>query len=196
MPANASEAKEFFEPNLYIYDAYPGGIGFSEPLYRACDTLLNRTLELISACPCENGCPSCVGPTADRSERTKEVALEILGRLVRRRSVDRFEQGPNRMSMRYVSLDRVRGLKALRRASHRRGSRRGSSHLCWRTPTSRLSRAKTIPHDSDRLSQVLGATPKTNQYGEYLSLRCWCAQPPRYSPDLRALRLLVAGRAG
>jgi DEAD/DEAH box helicase domain-containing protein len=41
-PANAAEAKEFFEPNLYIYDAYPGGIGFSEPLYRACDVLLGR----------------------------------------------------------------------------------------------------------------------------------------------------------
>jgi len=83
VPANTSEAKEFFEPNLYIYDAYPGGIGFSEPLYRACDTLLSRALELISACTCENGCPSCVGPTADCSERTKEVALEILGRLCR-----------------------------------------------------------------------------------------------------------------
>ena len=82
-PANPSEAEVFFEPNLYIYDAYPGGIGISEPLYRACDTLLNRTLELIHACPCENGCPTCVGPTADRSERTKEVALEILGRLCR-----------------------------------------------------------------------------------------------------------------
>ena len=79
--SNDSEAKEFFEPNLYIYDAYPGGIGISEPLYRACDTLLNRALELISACPCDNGCPSCVGPTADRSETSKEVALEILGRL-------------------------------------------------------------------------------------------------------------------
>jgi len=81
VPANPSEAKEFFEPNLYIYDAYPGGIGISEPLYQNCATLLNRTLELIGACPCENGCPSCVGPTADRSERTKEVALKILGRL-------------------------------------------------------------------------------------------------------------------
>src|SRR6266576_2915294 len=80
-PADTSEAKEFFEPNLYIYDAYPGGIGFSEPLHRAYDTLWDRTLELISSCPCENGCPSCVGPTADRNERTKEVALGILGRL-------------------------------------------------------------------------------------------------------------------
>ena len=64
-----------------LYDAYPGGIGFSEPLYRVCDGLLSRTREMISACPCENGCPSCVGPTADRSERTKEVALEILRRV-------------------------------------------------------------------------------------------------------------------
>jgi DEAD/DEAH box helicase domain-containing protein len=81
VPANPSEAKEFFEPNLYIYDAYPGGIGFSEPLFRSYTTLLNRTLELINACPCENGCPSCVGPTADHSQRTKEAALQILGRL-------------------------------------------------------------------------------------------------------------------
>jgi DEAD/DEAH box helicase domain-containing protein len=70
--------KEFFEPNLYLYDAYPGGIGFSEPLYRICDVLLTRTRELIAACPCENGCPSCVGPAGDKNERSKEVALAIL----------------------------------------------------------------------------------------------------------------------
>ena len=78
---SSSESKILFEPNLYLYDAYPGGIGFSEPLYRAYGTLLHRTRELISGCGCENGCPSCVGPTADHSERTKEVVLEILGRL-------------------------------------------------------------------------------------------------------------------
>ncbi len=70
--------KEFFEPNLYLYDAYPGGIGFSEPLYRICDVLLTRTRELIAACPCQNGCPSCVGPTGDKNGRSKEVALAIL----------------------------------------------------------------------------------------------------------------------
>jgi DEAD/DEAH box helicase domain-containing protein len=77
----ASEAAAFFEPNLYLYDAYPGGIGFSEPLYRICNALFERTHELVSACPCENGCPSCVGPAGDQSERSKEVALAILERL-------------------------------------------------------------------------------------------------------------------
>jgi DEAD/DEAH box helicase domain-containing protein len=72
------QMKEFFEPNLYLYDAYPGGIGFSEPLYCVHDLLLRRTRELIAACSCESGCPSCVGPFGEKSERAKEVALAIL----------------------------------------------------------------------------------------------------------------------
>jgi uncharacterized protein len=49
----------------------------------------------------------------------------------------------------------------------------------------------TVRPDVERLAQVLGATTKTNQYGEFLSLRCWCAQPPSFSPDPRALKLLL-----
>ena len=79
--ADPSQMKEFFEPNLYLYDAYPGGIGFSEPLFHVHDLLLRRTRELISACPCENGCPSCVGPAGEKSEKTKEVALRLLEHL-------------------------------------------------------------------------------------------------------------------
>jgi DEAD/DEAH box helicase domain-containing protein len=76
-----SRMKEFFEPNLYLYDAYPGGIGFSEPLFGMHQILLRRTRELIVGCPCESGCPSCVGPAGEKSERTKEAALAILDRL-------------------------------------------------------------------------------------------------------------------
>jgi DEAD/DEAH box helicase domain-containing protein len=79
--ASSSNLKEFFEPNLYLYDAYPGGIGFSEPLYRAHELLIYKTRELISACVCDEGCPSCVGPTGDLAPRAKEAALAILDRL-------------------------------------------------------------------------------------------------------------------
>ena len=97
------------------------------------------------------------------------------------------------MSMRYVSLDQVRDLKALRR-SH--STRQENSAASWQASLlndegESHSRTKTIEYDSERLSQALGAAPKTNQYGDYLSVRCWCAQPPRYFPDLRALRLLM-----
>jgi DEAD/DEAH box helicase domain-containing protein len=73
--------KELFEPNLYLFDAYPGGIGFSGPLFRTHDLLLQKTRELIAACGCEEGCPSCVGPAGDLAPRTKESALAILDRL-------------------------------------------------------------------------------------------------------------------
>ncbi len=82
---NPSEMQEFFEPNLYLYDAYPGGIGFSEPLFRACELLLRKTRELIEGCPCESGCPSCVGPAGEKSERVKEAALAILACLCAQR---------------------------------------------------------------------------------------------------------------
>ncbi|MDP9147329.1 MAG: DEAD/DEAH box helicase [Acidobacteriota bacterium] len=75
------DTKEFFEPNLYLYDAYPGGIGFSEPLYHAHELLIQRTRELILACECEAGCPSCVGPAGDSAPRAKVAALAILLRL-------------------------------------------------------------------------------------------------------------------
>jgi DEAD/DEAH box helicase domain-containing protein len=75
------EMKEFFEPNLYLYDAYPGGIGFSEPLFKVHDILLRKTQEMIVGCPCDKGCPSCVGPAGEKCEKTKEAALAILDRL-------------------------------------------------------------------------------------------------------------------
>src|SRR5216684_409412 len=76
-----ANAKELFEPNLYLFDAYPGGIGFSEPLFRAHELLVQKTRELIAACGCEQGCPSCVGPAGDLAPRAKEATLAILDRL-------------------------------------------------------------------------------------------------------------------
>ena len=79
--APSANAREFFEPNLYLYDAYPGGIGFSEPLFLAHHLLIRKTRELIGSCGCAAGCPSCVGPAGDLAQRAKEAALAILDRL-------------------------------------------------------------------------------------------------------------------
>src|SRR5208283_1442819 len=50
-----------YEPDLFLYDNYPGGIGQSQPLYAHRARLLQQSLDLAAACPCEAGCPSCVG---------------------------------------------------------------------------------------------------------------------------------------
>ena len=70
------------EPNIFIYDNYPGGIGFSRPLFDMHRLLLERTRELIDGCPCESGCPSCVGPEGNTGPHAKVVASRILAALL------------------------------------------------------------------------------------------------------------------
>ena len=74
--------RKVFEPNIYLYDCYPGGTGLSEPLFRLSESLLEKTHKLITECPCPSGCPSCVGPAGEIGEKGKEVALEILRRML------------------------------------------------------------------------------------------------------------------
>ena len=71
-----------FEPNLYLYDNYPGGIGQSAPLFKMTRRLLEGAAALLRGCPCEAGCPSCVGPIGEVGERGKETAGQILGELL------------------------------------------------------------------------------------------------------------------
>ena len=66
------------EPRIFVYDNYPGGIGFSAPLYEMHDELLARTRALIASCDCDHGCPTCVGPVGDTGPLAKMVALRIL----------------------------------------------------------------------------------------------------------------------
>lgn len=67
-----------FEPDLHLYDNFPGGIGQSAPLLRMARTLVSGARQVVKACPCEAGCPSCVGPAKEAGSRGKEIALRIL----------------------------------------------------------------------------------------------------------------------
>jgi len=66
---------------VFVYDNYPGGIGFSAPLYEMHDELVAGTRKLIAECPCENGCPGCVGPVGHTGPMAKAAALKILDRI-------------------------------------------------------------------------------------------------------------------
>ncbi len=45
---------------IFIYDAYPGGIGIAEKGFDLIDELWQATLKAITECPCQEGCPSCI----------------------------------------------------------------------------------------------------------------------------------------
>jgi len=57
---------------LFVYDKYPGGLGFAHKSYERMEEILESSRQLIAECPCEDGCPSCVGsarrPYAYRAE--------------------------------------------------------------------------------------------------------------------------------
>ncbi len=72
------ENQTFGQPTIVLYDAIPAGIGFSEKLFEMHDELMARAFELVSECPCADGCPSCVGPGGENGYGGKREALEIL----------------------------------------------------------------------------------------------------------------------
>jgi DEAD/DEAH box helicase domain-containing protein len=82
------------EPNIFIYDNYPGGIGFSRPLHEMHDLLLERTQELINGCECQSGCPSCVGPEGNTGPHAKQVASLILLHLRSKEISSAVEESP------------------------------------------------------------------------------------------------------
>jgi DEAD/DEAH box helicase domain-containing protein len=67
-----------FEPNIFIYDNYPGGIGLSPSLFALEARLLEHGLKTLEACPCRDGCPSCVGATNESGKDAKRVARVII----------------------------------------------------------------------------------------------------------------------
>ncbi len=65
---------------IFIYDGYPGGVGLAARAYEILEDLLKRTQELMAACPCEDGCPSCIhSPKCGSGNKPldKEAALKI-----------------------------------------------------------------------------------------------------------------------
>ncbi|MEW5871420.1 MAG: DEAD/DEAH box helicase [Chloroflexota bacterium] len=66
------------QPTVVIYDQIPAGIGFSQRLFELHDDLILRARQLVSACACSDGCPSCVGPGGEQGVGGKRETLSLL----------------------------------------------------------------------------------------------------------------------
>ena len=65
------------KPTIFLYETYPGGVGFSEKLYYHHRRLLEAAVSLMTDCPCREGCPSCVGPALEVGEKGKQAAARV-----------------------------------------------------------------------------------------------------------------------
>lgn len=69
------------DPAVLIYDNIAGGIGLSRKLFDLHHKIIAAALDLVSKCPCEMGCPSCVGPVAENGEGAKTLVTAMLKEL-------------------------------------------------------------------------------------------------------------------
>ena len=84
---------------IFIYDGHPGGIGLSAKGFESIDDLVGRTADLLRACPCESGCPSCVqSPKCGNGNNPldKEAAALVLETILGRHALEGAEDAPPR----------------------------------------------------------------------------------------------------
>ena len=65
-------------PTLFIYDNFPGGVGYSQEIYSIYRDIMKAARKVIADCHCTEGCPSCIGPLYHNSDPGKHPTLQLL----------------------------------------------------------------------------------------------------------------------
>ena len=71
---------------VFVYDGHEGGAGFAERGYERAAAWLRSTREVIAACECDHGCPSCIqSPKCGNGNEPldKPGALDLLDALLK-----------------------------------------------------------------------------------------------------------------
>jgi DEAD/DEAH box helicase domain-containing protein len=92
------------DPTVFLFDAIPGGVGLAQRIFERAAALVDSARELIAGCPCDRGCPACIGPGEARGR--KELSLAVLAELAgstRKPRADR--EGRERAAPRLRVLD-------------------------------------------------------------------------------------------
>jgi DEAD/DEAH box helicase domain-containing protein len=72
-------------PTIFIYDGHPGGVGITRQGFKLFDVLVGDAHRLVSECPCESGCPSCVqSPKCGNLNEplSKRGSIELMTRML------------------------------------------------------------------------------------------------------------------
>jgi DEAD/DEAH box helicase domain-containing protein len=71
-------------PEVFVYDAMPGGVGIAEKGFQLLLELWQATLTAIVECPCQDGCPSCIQSPqcGNNNEPLDKAAAALMLRLL------------------------------------------------------------------------------------------------------------------
>lgn len=70
------------KPAFFIWEQYPGGVGYSKKIFQIYPQVARAALELVQKCECSSGCPSCVGPALEVGDKGKEIAILLLNDMI------------------------------------------------------------------------------------------------------------------
>jgi DEAD/DEAH box helicase domain-containing protein len=83
------------EPTIFIYDGYPGGVGYAQAGAAVFATWLAAAVDLLGSCPCKGGCPRCVlSPKCGNGNQildkgaARQLGEALLSRLGRRNALE------------------------------------------------------------------------------------------------------------
>ncbi len=65
-------------PTIYLYDNFPGGVGYSKKIFEDFREVFEAARSVITGCHCIDGCPSCIGPSYQAGEPVKQPALKLI----------------------------------------------------------------------------------------------------------------------
>ncbi|HHX87830.1 MAG TPA: DEAD/DEAH box helicase, partial [Firmicutes bacterium] len=65
-------------PTIFLYDSFPGGVGYSQELYGIYRQIMQAARQVIINCCCREGCPSCVGPDILNEGSVKQYCLGLI----------------------------------------------------------------------------------------------------------------------
>ncbi|HJN17781.1 MAG TPA: Zn-binding domain-containing protein, partial [Armatimonadota bacterium] len=109
---SAVDSSNTGSPAIFIYDRYPGGLGFAQKAQELVEDLFASALYLIQECECDEGCPSCVGsplpvygpPSGDLDSRgkipDKEAALCLLHDMLEKEAYEPKPLDPKKLQQR------------------------------------------------------------------------------------------------
>ncbi len=80
------KAEHSERPTIFIYDRYPGGIGLAKAVYQNLDTIIVQVEELLHSCPCQSGCPACIGLVDGSGQNIKTLIKRLLNLLKKQRN--------------------------------------------------------------------------------------------------------------
>ena len=78
-------------PEVFLLDNHPGGVGISELGYSVVEQVWGRMRDIIATCPCAKGCPRCVDSPSRHNkdaDSDKAGAFRLLNTLLGRRALN------------------------------------------------------------------------------------------------------------